>query len=53
MKVVSEDRVEVRLGISKAAQEKFRRSQDLESQRTARPASLEDTLEALLEVYLK
>jgi hypothetical protein len=53
MKVVSEDRVEVRLGISKAAQEKWRRIQDLESQRTARPASLEDTLETLLEVYLE
>jgi 5-methylcytosine-specific restriction endonuclease McrA len=53
MKVVSEDRVEVKLGISKAAQEKLKRIQDLESQRTARPASLEDTLEALLEVYLE
>ena len=53
MRVISQDRVDLRLGISKAAQEKLRRAQDLESQRTARAASLEETLEALLEVYLE
>jgi hypothetical protein len=49
---VSEDRAELRLGISPAAQEKLKRIQDLESQRRRKAATLEETLEALLEVYL-
>ena len=53
IKFISEDRVELRLGLSKAAKEKLKRVQDLESQRTARPVSLEETLEALLNVYLE
>ena len=53
IKIVSEDRVELRLGLSKAAKEKLKRVQDLESQRTARPVSIEEALEALLAVYLE
>ena len=53
MKFVSEDRVELRLGLSKAAKEKLERVRDLESQRTARPVSIEETLGALLDVYLE
>jgi len=52
LRFVSEDRLELQLGISKATEEKLRRVQDLESQRTARSVSLEETLETLLEVYL-
>jgi hypothetical protein len=53
MRVISEDRVDLRLGISKITQEKLRLAQDLESQRRMRAASLEETLEMLLEVYLE
>ena len=53
MKIVSEDRVELRLGISKSARERLKRVQDLESQRTSHPVSLEEALEAMLEVYLE
>jgi hypothetical protein len=50
---VSENRLEVRLGISAELREKLERVQDLESQRRRKAASLEETLEALLEVYLE
>lgn len=53
IKVVAEDRLELRMGISKALQEKLKRVQDLEAQRMGRAVSLEDTLETLLEVYLE
>lgn len=53
MRFVSEDRVDLRFGISKKTQEKLRHAQDLESQRRMRAASLEETLEMLLEVYLE
>jgi 5-methylcytosine-specific restriction endonuclease McrA len=53
LKFVSAERLELRVGISKSLQEKLDRVRDLESQRTARAASLEDTLEALTEVYLE
>ena len=53
IKFISEDRVELRLGLSKVAQEKLKRVQDLESQRTARPVSIEEALEAMLDVYLE
>lgn len=53
MKVIAEDRVELRLGISKTVQDKLKRVQDLESQRAARAVRLEETLEALLDVYLE
>jgi hypothetical protein len=53
LKPVNEDRLELRLGISKALEEKLKRVQDLESQRTSRAASFEDSLNAALEVYLE
>lgn len=53
MKVIALDRVEMRLGISKATQEKLKRVQDLESQRTARAARIEQVLEVLLDLYLE
>jgi 5-methylcytosine-specific restriction endonuclease McrA len=53
LKPVSEDRVELRMGISKALEEKLRRVQDLESQRTGRAASMEETLEAMVDIYLE
>lgn len=53
VKFVSEDRLEFRTGISRRLRDKLLRVQDLESQRVSRPASLEETLEALADLYLK
>lgn len=53
LRFVAEDRLELRIGISKSLKEKLERARDLESQRTARAASIEDTLEVLLDVYLE
>jgi 5-methylcytosine-specific restriction endonuclease McrA len=50
---ICEDRFELRLGISKALEEKLRRVQDLESQRTSHAASFESALDAALEIYLE
>jgi hypothetical protein len=50
---ICEDRAELRLGISKTLEEKLKRVQDLESQRTSRAASFEVSLDAALEVYLE
>src|SRR6185312_7408275 len=52
-KYVSEDRVELRLGISEELLKKLKRIQDLESQRSRKAASLEDALEKLAETYLE
>jgi hypothetical protein len=52
-KYVSEDRLELRMGISQEMFEQLKRVQDLESKRTAHPATLEDTLQVLLQVYLE
>lgn len=52
-KYVSEDRLELRMGISQEMFEEFKRVQDLESKRTAKSASMEETLQALLKVYLE
>ena len=53
MKFVAEDRLELRLGISKNLKERLERARDLEAQRTGRAVSIEDTLETLLDVYLE
>ena len=53
MRFINEDRMELRLGLSKAAKEKLKRVQDLESQRSGRPVSIEEAFEVLLEVYLE
>ncbi len=53
VKYVSEDRLAVRLGLSEKNLERLRRVQDLVSQKTRKPASLEDALEDLLVFYLQ
>jgi hypothetical protein len=52
IKFITESRMEMRLGISKEMEEKLRHVQDLESQRTGHAVCIEETLAALLEVYL-
>jgi hypothetical protein len=51
-KYVSENRLELKMGISQEMFEEFKRVQDLESKRTSKTASMEETLHALLKVYL-
>ncbi|MGZ6334261.1 MAG: HNH endonuclease signature motif containing protein [Bdellovibrionota bacterium] len=51
-KYVSENRLNLSLGISQKLLERIQRIQDLESQRTKSAASLEDALEAMAEIYL-
>ena len=53
VKFVGEDRLELRVGISKSLEEKLKRVQDLESQRTAQAATLEQALEAAVGIYLE
>jgi len=53
IKFITESRMEMRLGISKEMEEKLRHVQDLESQRTGHAVCIEETLAALLEVYLE
>jgi hypothetical protein len=52
MKFVSGDRLNLQLGISENLSRRLRRAQDLESQKRQKPATLEETLEALLDIYL-
>jgi hypothetical protein len=44
---------EMRLGITPALEKKFRHVQDLESQRQGRAVTLEETIEAMTELYLE
>ncbi|MGE3973742.1 MAG: HNH endonuclease [Bdellovibrionales bacterium] len=53
VKFVSEERLNLQMGISKELHQKLKRAQELESQRQQKHASLEDTLEALLNIYLE
>ncbi|MGE3975824.1 MAG: hypothetical protein AB7F59_14970, partial [Bdellovibrionales bacterium] len=53
MKFVSEERLNLQMGISEQLQQKLKRAQELESQRQQKHVSLEETLEALLNVYLE
>ncbi|MDR3607215.1 MAG: HNH endonuclease signature motif containing protein [Oligoflexia bacterium] len=50
---VSEDRLELKMGVSKELWEKLMRAQEIVSTSQKRAASLEDTLNVLLEVYLE
>lgn len=52
-KYISEDRLQLNMGVSEKTMQKLRRAQDLVSQKTRRMASLEDALEVLLETYLQ
>jgi hypothetical protein len=49
---VSEERLELRMRISKEAANKLKRVQDLESLRIYRSVSTEEALEAALDAYL-
>ena len=50
---VAEDRLELKVGISKKLHEKIIRIQDLESQRLRKSVSLEEALEAMADVHLE
>jgi hypothetical protein len=52
-KYVSENRLELKMGISQEMLEQLKRVQDLESKRTARAVSMEEALQALLSLYLE
>lgn len=52
LKFVSEERLNLQMGVSEKLSQKLKRAQDLESQRQKKPVSLEETLEALLNIYL-
>jgi 5-methylcytosine-specific restriction endonuclease McrA len=51
-KYVSENRLELKMGISQEMLDQFKKIQDLESKRTGKAVSLEETLEAVFHVYL-
>jgi hypothetical protein len=53
VRIVAEDRHKLELGLSQALLDKFRRAQTLECNKQRKSASLEDTLAALLELYLR
>ncbi|MGE3973594.1 MAG: HNH endonuclease [Bdellovibrionales bacterium] len=53
IKFVSEDRLNLQMGISERLQHKLKRAQELESQRQKKHVSLEETLEAMLDLYLE
>jgi hypothetical protein len=50
---VSEQRIELKLGISEELHEKLKRVQDLVSTQSGKAASLEETLEAALALYIE
>ncbi len=53
VKYVSGDRLQITMGVSEPCMKNFRRVQDLVSQKNRKAASLEVSLEAALEFYLK
>jgi 5-methylcytosine-specific restriction endonuclease McrA len=53
VKPVAENLSQLKVGISKQLEEKLKRVQDLESQRTRRAVKLSETLEALVDLYLE
>jgi hypothetical protein len=53
VKPVAENLSQLKVGISKELEEKLKRVQDLESQRTRRAVKLSETLEALVDLYLE
>lgn len=52
-KYVSEERLQINLGVSEKTMQNLRSVQDLVSQKTRKMASMEDALEVLLESYLQ
>jgi hypothetical protein len=53
VKSVTENLSQLKMGISKRLEEKLKRVQDLESQRTRRAVKLSEALEALVDLYLE
>ncbi len=53
VKYISEDRLQITMGVSEKCMENFKRVQDLVSQKDRKAASLEISLESALEFYLK
>jgi 5-methylcytosine-specific restriction endonuclease McrA len=53
VKPIAENLSQLKVGISKELEEKLKRVQDLESQRTRRAVKLSETLEALVDLYLE
>jgi hypothetical protein len=53
IKPITEKLSQLKVGISRELEEKMRRVQDLESQRTGRSVKLAETLEALVDLYLE
>ena len=53
LKFVSGERLSLQMGISETVHQKLKRAQDLESQRRKTAASLEETLDSLLDAYLE
>ncbi len=53
VKYVSEERIQLSMGVSEECMQKFRRVQDLVSQKSRKHASLENSLEELIEFYLQ
>lgn len=52
-KYIAEERLELRIGVSEKLHQKLKRAQDLASSKNKKAASLEETLEALVEAYLE
>ncbi len=51
-KYVAEDRIQLNIGVSEKTMTKLRRVQDLLSQKKRKPASMEESLEELLDLFL-
>jgi hypothetical protein len=52
-KYVAENRMNINFGLSEESYKKLKRVQDLESQRLSKAASLEETVEAMIGLYLE
>jgi hypothetical protein len=50
---VTETRIELKLGLSEDLMKKLRRAQDLVSQKARKPATLEETLGEILEIFMQ
>jgi len=53
VKPVTQERLELRLGISEKLHQELKRAQEIVSSKTKKPASLEETLEALAALFLQ
>lgn len=53
VKFKAEDRLEFKVGISEELSKQLARARDLESQRTSKPATYEEVLKAMVEIYFE